>query len=306
VSWGFSILVGLLTGALGAVCGGLVSALACEWQQVGTREGQRAYMIVYGGLLGIAVGIVIGIVAARMLASEPNPSFIKAFGWSSSVLLGLSLIVLGLSFASAPPAPPRADAADDDAKESEPTLPSEPEDDYATKRMSELKGFTPQTPLGVWLSYARGNDAQGVKDFAKRAIAERPQLHRDLCALLDTRRCTEALLYIQEEVQGAPDDLGEGVRAALRQVPNLLRSTFDDPSGVRSDSGLYDVRIALQAADKFTTPTRSFTPEVAEIARTFETAPRVRRISRGSRYVEEKIKEFEAERLLAAWIKKTR
>jgi hypothetical protein len=304
MSWGLSILVGFLTGALGAVCGGLVSALACEWQQVGSREGERAYMAVYGALLGIAIGIVVGIVSSRMLATEPNPSFMKALGWSSGVLLGLSLLLLAISFASAPPAPAGAEAAVVDEPKAEPKPPSEPEEDYATKRMRELKGFTPDTPLGVWLGYSRGNDATEVKDFARRAIAARPQLHADLCGLLDTQRCTEALLYIQEEIQGAPEDLGEGIRAALRQVPDLLRRTFDDPSGVRSDSGLYDVRIALQAADKFTTATRSYAPEVAEIAHTFEAAPRVRRISRGSRYVEEKIKEFEAERLLAAWRKK--
>lgn len=306
MSFGLSILVGLVSGAIGAVFGGIVSALACEWQQVGSREGERAYMFVYGALLGIVFGLIIGIVASRMLAAEPNPSFIKALGWSSGVMLGLSLLILSIAFTSAPPAPPRAKTSVAETPPPVPEPQGEPQEDYATQRMRELKAFAPDTPLGVWLGYSRGNDATEVKALAKRAIAARPQLHRDLCALLDTPRCIEALLYIEEEIDGAPDDLAEGVRAALRQVPGLLRSTFDDSSGVRSDSGLYDVRIALESADRFTAAARSYAPEVAEIARSFESAPRVRRFSRGNRYVEEKIKEFEAERLLAAWMKKRR
>ena len=306
MSWMLSILVGLLTGVLGAVCGGLVTALVCEWHQMSSREGQRAYMAVYGGLLGIVLGVIIGIVAARMIAAQPDPGFLEAAGWSAGSVLGLSLAVLGIAFAGAPPAPAKVAASIDDVPASEPVSPAEPEEDYATQRMRELKAFKADTPLGVWLGYSRGNDAAEVKEFAKRSIKARPALHADLCALLDTQRCIDALLYVLEEVQGAPEDLGEGIRAALRQVPELLRRSFDDPSGVRADSGLYDVRIALQAADKFTTASRSLTPEVTGIARCFENAPRVRRVSRGSRFVEETIKTFDAERLLAEWMKRRR
>ena len=93
MSWGLSILVKLVSGAIGAVFGGTVSALASEWQQVGSREGERAYMVVYGALLGIVLGSIIGIVDSRMLAAEPSPSFIKALGWSSGVMFGLSLLL---------------------------------------------------------------------------------------------------------------------------------------------------------------------------------------------------------------------
>ncbi|MEO6710784.1 MAG: hypothetical protein ABI054_09555, partial [Planctomycetota bacterium] len=250
--------------------------------------------------------VVVGIVTSRTLAGDPGAGFLKASGYSAGATLALSLLVIGLAFASAPPAPVRAAVTADPEPKSRPPPPDEPEEDYGTQRMRELRAFKPDTPLGVWIGYTRGNDSPAVKDFAKRAIAARPALHEDLCAMLDTQRCSEALVYILEEIPGAPEDLGEGVRAALRQVPALLRSSFDDPSGVHADSGLYDVRLALDAAERFTTSLRSFTPEVAEIARCFEAAPRVRRISRRSGFVEEKIKEFEAERLLAAWVKKRR
>ncbi|HTF88753.1 MAG TPA: hypothetical protein VK843_10120 [Planctomycetota bacterium] len=306
MSWGLSIVVGLVTGVLGALCGGVVTALVCHWHQVSTREGERAYMVLFGGLLGIVIGVVVGIVTSRTVAEDPSAGFLKAFGYSAGASLALSLLVLGFAFVSAPPAPVRVEEETDSTPKSKPAPPEEPEEDYGTQRMRELRAFKADTPLGVWIGYTRGNDSPAVKEFAKRAIATRPALHEDLCALLDSQRCSEALVYILEEIPGAPDDLGEGIRAALRQVPELLRQSFDDSSGVHADSGLYDVRLALSAAERFTTPSRSFAPEVAEIARCFEVAPRVRRISRRSGFVEEKIKEFDAERLLAAWMKKKR
>ena len=305
MSWWLTILCGVLTGALGTVCAVAVAAIAVQWHNVGTREGERAYTVVYLGLLGLVLGTILGVVIARVVAARPSPTFAAALGWSSAVVVGLGAVALTLSRLSAAPA--SASRAPRPVEDHRPASVPEAEVEaphvaYARKRLAELCAFTPSTPLALWLAYSRGNDAAEVKAFALRAIAARPTLLPDLNALLARPGCVAALRYLEEEMRPVPDDVLAGVRAALQQIPDLLRRSFRDPSGVHADTGLHDVRVALAVVDKLGAQRACLRPEIEELAKTFVEAPRVRRVSRGSRFVEQKIKTFDAERLLAAWL----
>ncbi len=175
---------------------------------------------------------------------------------------------------------------------------------YATKCLQEIRAFTDQTPLIDWLAYTREDHAASVKAYVRRAVAARATLQADLSELLRGSGATEAMTYLCEEMSCVGPELREPVRAAFRRLPEQLRRLFRDSAGVREDMGVEAVRLALATADKFGSPERTaFLPEIAELRRTFAFAPRIRCVWRASRFVEEKIRVYDAERLLDAWIR---
>ncbi len=89
MSWLASILVAVLTAAVGTLAGGYVASLCVDWYHISGREGGSGYFIVAMGLLGLLTGVVVGLVAARVVAAHPDPGFLKALGLALGVHLGV-------------------------------------------------------------------------------------------------------------------------------------------------------------------------------------------------------------------------
>ena len=99
MSWGLSVLVGLLTAVVGLFVSGFVANLAVGWYRISSFEGNSGYFVVGMALLGGIASLVIGIAVSRFLASAlaggADPGFLKALGISLAVVLGINGLVAG-------------------------------------------------------------------------------------------------------------------------------------------------------------------------------------------------------------------
>lgn len=105
VSWPSSLFIALLTGVLGLVVAGLVTAACSEWLNVSNREGAAGYLMVAMALLGGVVAFVLGLVVSRVIAGTPEPGFLKALGISCGAVVALGGVALGLGWLKADFAP---------------------------------------------------------------------------------------------------------------------------------------------------------------------------------------------------------
>ena len=105
MSWLASLLVALLTAAIGLVLGGFIASNAVSWYRISSFEGGSGYFVVSIALLGFIVGFVIGLVAARIVAASAHPGFWRALGWSQLTLIGIAAIAGGIARLSADVAP---------------------------------------------------------------------------------------------------------------------------------------------------------------------------------------------------------
>ncbi len=101
MSWTSSFFVAALTGALGLIVAGLVTAACSEWLHVSSREGAAGYLMVAVALVGGAVAFVLGLGLSRMVAGMPEPGFFKALGISCGAVLALGGGALGLGWLKA-------------------------------------------------------------------------------------------------------------------------------------------------------------------------------------------------------------
>jgi hypothetical protein len=60
MNWLASIVIALLTGALGLVCAGIVASAWARWYHVSNFEGAAGYFVASTALLGGVVGVVLG------------------------------------------------------------------------------------------------------------------------------------------------------------------------------------------------------------------------------------------------------
>jgi hypothetical protein len=88
MTWLSTFFVAVLTAAAGAFSSGLIAALAVDWYNVPSREGESGYFVIAFGLLGLLVGLLLGIVVSRTVAGGTHPGFLKALGVSFAILLG--------------------------------------------------------------------------------------------------------------------------------------------------------------------------------------------------------------------------
>ncbi|MCB1123458.1 MAG: hypothetical protein KJT03_18035 [Verrucomicrobiae bacterium] len=95
MTWLSSILVSILCGALGLLCGGYIMNLCVIWYRVSSFEGKAGYAVVGVALLGGIAGLVIGLVATRIVAAGGNPTFLKGLGCASGSVLVIALVALG-------------------------------------------------------------------------------------------------------------------------------------------------------------------------------------------------------------------
>jgi hypothetical protein len=90
MSWLSSLVVGMLTGALGVGCAGLVANACVSWYRISSFEGKSGYFVVGMALLGGIAGFVAGVVTARIVAAGANPGFLKGLGISLAVVLAVA------------------------------------------------------------------------------------------------------------------------------------------------------------------------------------------------------------------------
>lgn len=99
MSWGLSLLVGLLTAVVGLFVSGFVANLAVGWYRISSFEGGSGYFVVgmalLGGIASLAIGIGVSRFLAAAVAGGTDPSFLKALGLSLAVVLGINGLVAG-------------------------------------------------------------------------------------------------------------------------------------------------------------------------------------------------------------------
>jgi hypothetical protein len=92
MSWGISILVGLITAAACALAAGWVANLCVSWYRISSFEGGSGYWVIFMGLLGLLFGLVAGIVTTRFAGA----GFLKGQGLALAVGLG-GIALVGLA-----------------------------------------------------------------------------------------------------------------------------------------------------------------------------------------------------------------
>ncbi len=90
MNWLLSILLGLLTGALGVFCAGAIAAACTSWYRVSNFEGGAGFMVVFIAIGGGIVGFFLGLTTARIVTASAAPGFGKAFGISWGIVLAIS------------------------------------------------------------------------------------------------------------------------------------------------------------------------------------------------------------------------
>ena len=108
MGWFPSIAIGLITAVLGGVGAGLIAGYCVRWYRISSFEGASGYFIAFVTLLGLVLGLAIGIVCARIVASWPQPGFLKGLGVGAGSTVGLALVV-GLVCRLAADVPPTLD-----------------------------------------------------------------------------------------------------------------------------------------------------------------------------------------------------
>ena len=98
MSWLTSLIVAVLSGVLGLVVAGLVTATLSQWLEVSNREGAAGYLMIFVALIGGAVGFALGLGSSRVIAGMPEPGFLKALGISGGAVLVLGGIALLLGW----------------------------------------------------------------------------------------------------------------------------------------------------------------------------------------------------------------
>src|SRR5262245_16207334 len=105
MSWPLSIVVALLSGALGLLAGGLVMIGCVRWYRISSFEGASGYAVGAVALLGGLLGVILGLVTSRMLTGEGLPGFLKGVGVSGGLVLAIAALSAGIawSLADVPP-----------------------------------------------------------------------------------------------------------------------------------------------------------------------------------------------------------
>lgn len=101
MNWLLSIVIAVLTGALGIFCGALLGSFNVRWYRISGFEGNSGYYCAALALLGAVVGLVGGLIVARVVASGANPSFLKGLGCSTGGLVGLTLVITAICWLAA-------------------------------------------------------------------------------------------------------------------------------------------------------------------------------------------------------------
>ncbi len=94
MTWLSSFFVAALSGVLGLILTGLITAAFSQWFNVSNREGAAGYLMVANALLGGFVFFFVGLGISRWVATLPEPGFLKGLGYSCGVIVGLGGIAM--------------------------------------------------------------------------------------------------------------------------------------------------------------------------------------------------------------------
>jgi hypothetical protein len=105
VTWLLSLVVAVISAALGIVVAGTVAAFAVDWYAISSFEGGAGYFVVFMGLFGGMAGFVIGLIASRVVATRPKPALWKGLAVSSAVIATIGGVTAGVArlLADVPP-----------------------------------------------------------------------------------------------------------------------------------------------------------------------------------------------------------
>ncbi len=105
MTWLSSILVALLTAALGLFLSGFVASLAVDWYRISSFEGGSGYFVIGLALLGGIISFGLGLLASRYVAAHPEPGILKALGFSVGGVAGILGVIAGVArlLADVPP-----------------------------------------------------------------------------------------------------------------------------------------------------------------------------------------------------------
>ncbi|HEX5011068.1 MAG TPA: hypothetical protein VFY71_11775 [Planctomycetota bacterium] len=105
MSWPLSIVIALLSGALGLLASGFVMAGCVSWYRISSFEGKSGYAMGAVALLGGLLGTILGLVTSRLLTGEGLPGFLKGVGvaWGLELAIAATAAAIAWSLADIPP-----------------------------------------------------------------------------------------------------------------------------------------------------------------------------------------------------------
>ena len=190
MSWGSSILAGVLTAVVGAVVAGLIASLATDWYRVSSFEAGAAAFVAGFIFLGIVAGFLSGVIASRTIGAGPDATLLRTLGMSNAVLLGAAAIV-GVAARLLADVPPKLDGEElllavelrwpEGDTASPKLLPGEPSIQLGSVSGSTMRAST-RGPL--WTEDARLVDGRWVAPGAVDIFTTRGKL--TIHAILDS------------------------------------------------------------------------------------------------------------------------
>lgn len=102
MSWTTSLFVGALTGAVGLVASGFIATACAAWYRISNVDLQSVAFVVSVTILGGFVAFLIGLMTSRVI---PDPSFLKALGTATGIVLAVGGVSTGTArlLADVPP-----------------------------------------------------------------------------------------------------------------------------------------------------------------------------------------------------------
>ncbi|MEO6527440.1 MAG: hypothetical protein ABIP93_12495 [Gemmatimonadaceae bacterium] len=94
MSWPLSILVAVISAAVGCVVAGFVAMLCVDWYRISSFEGKSGYYVVFIALIGLVAALLIGLATSRVVAGSAHPGFLRALGYSLVIVLGIALVIV--------------------------------------------------------------------------------------------------------------------------------------------------------------------------------------------------------------------
>jgi hypothetical protein len=217
MSWLWTILIAIVSAALGAVGTGFVCNCIAVWHRMSSREGASGYFVVFMGLLGLIVGLIFGAVMSRVLGGESSAGQVRAGGITLGIIIVVQLIGLGIAYVTAD-WPPTINGQRL-AIEYELRLPER----FSTEHIPEKGTYIYLTSYGSTESY-------DTIDYAKARIVDGRWILPGRTRLISSRGERALLVHVA-------DEMGQLIPFPLAGKPAGLNDQLSDwyPATVKDD-----------------------------------------------------------------------
>jgi len=221
MTWLQSIIIAVLTGSLGLICGAIVMAGCAYWHNISHFEGKADFAIVGVALLGGIAAFIVGLVTARVVAAGVSPTFINGLGTAAGIVVGFSALAAGLGWLTGDPTP-RIEAAKQAGDE--PVF----HDYEAAKIEAEQAAFEAipdGAPIEAWLECTKYGATKERYAVVLRRVTAKTGWEVELAALMmnqDPRLSETAMRFVQE-LPHPPPGLVAAVNAAGRDLAERIR-----------------------------------------------------------------------------------